>query len=542
MGLARELQLQVAFTSRGARGLHRDLAVLTRDLRGLEQRPGQRSMAVSYGAEQAASQITRVTRGVRQGLQATAGLAADFEDQMGRVAAISTQRMSDGEAAKAISTLSTTARKLGETTRYTAREAAAGMYELAVAGYDVEKQVKTMPAVLSLATVGQLEIAQSAEITANIMGGFQIEAEKSVQVVDRLAAAVTSGNLTMQDMGIAMSYAAPQAKQFGQELESMAGWMAVLGDAGLKGSKAGTGVRSTLLALGASASAATEEDAKKKAIFDKYGVTLEDDKGNLRDATAILGELGLAMARSGESNVTTSGEIKQIFGKQFGTTASVLMTSAAKGLGAMDTDRAGLSALMGKEVTEDQRKAIWEKESLQSRIGKVRESDGVAQKMAKRMEKTTKGQWREFESAMEETGIVLGEQLLPMLTEAMTELKPVLLSIAAFAKRHPDMVKGLAKFMLAIVATGAVVVPILHTVSALAGVAGLGGRILGGLGLGPAGSLASVGGGLGGGGFGGAGGGGAGGRQSRGEEAPARFVLRLQRHPRGGREDRLLQA
>lgn len=516
MGLARELQLQVNFTSRGARGLHRDLAVLTRDLRGLERRPGQRSMELSYGAEQAASQIHRVTNGIRRGLQATAGLAADFEDQMGRVAAISTQGMTEGQAAKAVATLSKTARTLGETTRYTAREAAGGMYELAQAGYDVEKQVKTMPAVLSLATVGQLEIAQAAEITANIMGGFQIEAGRSVEVVDRLAAAVTSGNLTMQDMGIAMAYAAPQAKQFNQEIESMAGWMAVLGDAGIKGSKAGTGVRSVLLSLGASAAGATKEDQKKQAIFKKYGVELEDEKGNLRDATAILGELGLAMARSGESNVTTSGEIKQIFGKQFGTTASVLMSSSAKGLGAMDTDLASLSAVMGTEVTEEQRKAIWEGASLQSRIGKVRESDGLAGKMAAQMEKTAKGQWREFESALEETGIVLGEQVLPLLTEGMRELKPIVINLAGFAKRHPEFVKGLAKFMLAIVAVGAVVVPILHTFSALAGIAGLGGRVAGRLGMGPAGSLAMVGGGLAGGGVGVA----AGGSRARGPASP----------------------
>lgn len=426
-------------------------------------------MAVSYGAEQAASQMQRVAGYAQQGIQMTAGLAADFEDQMARVGALSTAGMGEAEAIETLDALEKKARELGANTRYTAREAAEGMEFLAMAGFDAAKQLETIPAVLSLATVGKVEIAQSADIATNIMSGFGLAAEESTWMVDRLAKALVSGNVNLQELGVTMKYAAPLAKTLGQGAESMLGWADILGDAGLKGSTAGTGIRSVLLSLSA-------PKDKSEAIFKKYGVKRTDEKGNLRDATDIMAELGLAMARSGKGSGELAQEMKEIFGKQFVSHASVLMGAAAKGIATQDDDLSSLQAVMKDAgVTEEDRAKIWG-ESLQSRIGKIKDSDGTADEMAKKMEATTKGQWRAFKSQMEETGIVIGEQVLPILSEIMKELTPWLLKATAWAKENSGTVKFLAKASIALVGLTAILAPVLHLVSAILGLVGVAGR------------------------------------------------------------------
>lgn len=436
-------------------------------------------MAASYAAEQVAQQTSRVAGYARQGLQASAGLAADFEDQMGRVAALTTRGMSAEQAEDTYDALSAKARDLGATTRYTAREAGAGMEFLAMAGFDAQKQMETIPAVLSLATVGHLGVSRAADIATNIMGQFEIQADKSGVVIDRLAAALTSGNVNMEELGVAMSYSGKQAKDFGMDLESTLGWLDVLGDAGIKGSKAGTGITSMLISLSGAAKDPQQQTKKEKRqakIFKDYGIALTDKDGNIRDGTEIMAQLGLAMAKSGKTNVEKIGELQTIFGKIHAGKAAVIMSSAAKGLGAMDTDLASLSAAMGADVTEDQRKAIWEGQALQSRIGKVRESDGLAGEMAKKMEATTKGQWREFQSQMEETGIVIGEQVLPLLSDLMKQATPVLLEATEWAKENKDTVKFFAKAAIALTMVSAVLTPTLTIVSALLSLLGLAGK------------------------------------------------------------------
>lgn len=508
MGFLREMAFRIDFRSRGASRIHTDLVRLEKDISKMQRGVGgKRAMAISYGAEQAATQLERVSRYARQGIQATAGLAADFEDQMGRVAALSTRGMSEGEAAKTVQALSKKARDLGASTRYTAKEAGEGMEFLAMAGFDAAKQMGTIPAVLNLATIGHVEVAKAADISTNIMAGFGLEADKSTMMVDRLASALTIGNVNLQELGTTMKYAAPMAKGLGQQMESMLGWADVLGDAGLKGSTAGTGMRSILISLSSPKKAA-------KQVFKDYGVELADKDGNLRDATDIMSELGLAMARSGKGNTELSAELTDVFGKRFVSHASVLMAAGAKGLATQYDDLSVLQTLLGDSgIKEDGRAKVWD-ESLQSRIGKVKESDGLGKSMAEKMDATTKGQWRAFKSALEETGITLGEQVLPILIDIMNEVKPVIIDVAKWAKKHSGAVKFLAKAGLLFVGITAVLTPLLHIFSAIMGLGGLGGRVAGGFmapALGAAGAGSSALGGIGGGPRGGGGGGGGGG-------------------------------
>lgn len=430
-------------------------------------------MSASYGFEQTATQLDRVGQMAQRSIEQPVKLAMDFEDQMKRVAALTIRGLDAQAAEKATTELQNEARRLGATTRFTAGEAAQGMQFLAMAGYDAQRQIATMPAVLDLASIGALEVGRSADIAVNIMGGFQLSAEESTRVVDRLAAAVTAGNVTLTDLAYTMKYLGPVAKASGQDLESMLGWASYLGDAGIKGSMAGTGSREILARLAA-------PKGKGKKLLDKYGIETKDAQGNLRNATEILGEIGVAWAKSGKGNAEISQEAVDLFGKFHRSTALVLIAGAAKGMAATDVDLGHLQAAAGAGVSpkldEKAREELW-KNSLQRKIGLVRESDGLGQQMARRMESGTAGQWREFQSAMEETGITVGEQILPMLVDAMKALKPMVIDLATWAKEHPTLIKALGGAAILTVALTAIATPFLHFGSAIFALIAIAGKV-----------------------------------------------------------------
>lgn len=435
--------------------------------------PERRWMSASYGFEQTATQLERVGSMAQRSIEQPVKLAMDFEDQMKRVAALTIRGLDAQAAEKATADLQAEARRLGANTRYTASEAAQGMQFLAMAGYDAQRQIATMPAVLDLASIGVLEVGRSADIAVNIMGGFQLGAEESTRVVDRLAAAVTAGNVTLTDLAYTMKYLGPVAKASGQDLESMLGWASYLGDAGIKGSMAGTGSREVLARLAA-------PKGKGKRLLDKYGIKTTDEQGNLRNATEVLGEIGVAWARSGKGNAEISQEAVDMFGKFHRSTALVLIAGAAKGMAATDVDLGELQAAAGAGVNPKldakAREKLWN-DSLQRKIGLVRESDGLGSQMARRMESGTAGQWREFQSAMEETGITVGEQILPMLVELMKTFKPMVIELATWAKEHPTLIKALAGGAMLGIALSVFATPFLHFGSAIFALIGIMGRL-----------------------------------------------------------------
>lgn len=121
--------------------------------------------------------------------------AATFEQSMAKVKAIS------GATADEFANLRNQALELGETTVFTASQAADAQGFLAMAGFKTEQIMSAMPGVLNLAAAGQMEIARTADIASNILTGFQLEAGETGRVVDVMAKAMTSSNTNIEQLG-----------------------------------------------------------------------------------------------------------------------------------------------------------------------------------------------------------------------------------------------------------------------------------------------------------------------------------------------------
>src|SRR5690625_2962010 len=95
-----------------------------------------------------------------------------FEQSMARVGALS------GATEAEFQKLNETAKMLGETTAFSAAEAADGMGFLAQAGFNTNEIIAAMPGLLSAAAASQMELGQTADIVSNILQGFGLHADE----------------------------------------------------------------------------------------------------------------------------------------------------------------------------------------------------------------------------------------------------------------------------------------------------------------------------------------------------------------------------
>lgn len=223
-----------------------------------------------------------------------------FESAMSRVQGIS------GATGDELEKLTDQAMELGASTAFSASEAAAGMENLASAGFTVEEIMNAMPGLLDLAASSGADLATASEIAASAIRGFGLDASDAAHVADVFAEAAARTNAQTEDMGEAMKYIAPVAKAMGQSLEETAAAVGILSDAGIKGSQAGTALRGAFSRL-------TKPTKEMQKTMKRLGLSFYDAQGNMLSLNGILSELedgmeGLTQKQRNQALVTLFGQ------------------------------------------------------------------------------------------------------------------------------------------------------------------------------------------------------------------------------------------
>jgi len=211
--------------SRGFRGLQKHAASLRKSMDGLNQ--GIRGGAIA-------------TAPFAIGVAFATKTAADFEEQMSVVKSVilgTTEEMD---------TLNEVTKRLGATTAFTAKEAGEGAEFLARAGFSATQITSALPGVLDAAAASGVGLGEAADIIAGQIGAFGLKAEQAGEVADALSLTTALTNTNFTQLGEAMKFAAPIAKQAGLSLSATATAMGVLANAGVKGSLAGTALKNAL--------------------------------------------------------------------------------------------------------------------------------------------------------------------------------------------------------------------------------------------------------------------------------------------------------
>ena len=199
------------------------------------------------------------------------GLMKEFELTMARVRGIS------GATDQEFKSLSQTARTLGATTIFSARQAAQGMTFLAQAGFSANEIISATAASLTLAQAGSLELAAATDLTAKTIRQFGLDADQAGRIADVFAKAGASSNTSVTQLGEALKFVGPVARGVNVSLEETVAVIGALGDAGIQGSMAGTALRQIISTIQRPTSAAT-------ATLKQFGI-------EIADITALQGDL-----------------------------------------------------------------------------------------------------------------------------------------------------------------------------------------------------------------------------------------------------------
>ena len=369
--------------------LQREIIETEQELKRLEEQANQSATAlqkigatgekwkeVGGNIENAGKKLMPVTATVTALGTVSVKTAADFESSMSKVAAVSGATGSDLEA------LSKKAREMGSKTKFSASEAAEAMNYMAMAGWKTEDMLSGIEGVMNLAAASGEDLATTSDIVTDALTAFGLSAQDSGHFADVLAAASSNANTNVSMMGETFKYAAPIAGALGFSVEDTAEAIGLMANAGIKGSQAGTSLRTIMTNLSGDVKICGQN-------IGEVTIATTNADGSMRDLSDILADCRTAFSGLSESEKAAAAE--SLVGKNAMSGFLALMNAG-------EGDIAKLS-------------------------GAIDNCNGAAQSMADTMNDNLEGQLTILKSQLQELAISFGEILLPAVKSIVSFLQ-----------------------------------------------------------------------------------------------------------------------
>lgn len=349
----------------------------------------------AVGQALAAAGIAVALKKVSDAFVECVGVAADFEQTMSTVEALSQANEQDMAA------LAAQAKELGATTKFTAKEAGDAMGYMAMAGWDAKDMLQGMDGVLQLAAASGEDLAMVSDIVTDSLSAFGLTAKDTAHFSDVLAAAATNSNTNVAIMGETFKMSASVAGALGYSIEDVAVAMGLMANSGVKGSIAGTALRNTFNGL-------LEGVTLTGAAFGEYEYSAVRADGTMKDFGSTIDELRGYFEQMTEAERVNNA---QAIAGQRGYNGLLAI------LNATDADYAKLTA-------------------------SINNCSGAAERMASIKMDNLNGQLTLMNSAWDALKTTIGEEFNPEL-RSLAEIGTDLLTMAdAFVREHPALVKG----------------------------------------------------------------------------------------------------
>ncbi len=326
-------------------------------------------------------------------------VAGNFEASMSNVEALS------GATAEEMNALSSEAKELGATTKFTAKESADAMGYMAMAGWDAAEMLSGMDGVLQLAAASGEDLALVSDIVTDNLTAFGLTAADTAHFSDVLAAAATNSNTSVAVMGETFRNSASVAGALGYSINDVAIAVGLMANAGTKGSRAGTALRNIF-----------------GGLLD--GVTL---------TSAAFGEVEYSAVKADGTMASFSETIDDLRGYFNQMTEAEKVSNATVLAG--ERGYTGLLAILN--ATD---------EDYASLAASINNCSGEAAKMAAIKMNNMNGQLALLKSAWEAVETTVGEQFTPTMQDAYGAGADVLTEVNKFLQAHPTLVKAVATF------------------------------------------------------------------------------------------------
>lgn len=218
------------------------------------------------------------------------------------------------------------AKEVNEVTPLTAKDIASGEKYLAMAGNNVEQIEKMIGPAAKLASIFSMPVGEKggvADLMTNIMQTFNIPSQNATQVVDQLATAVNSANISLTDLAQSFQYSGAEFRNAKISMGDAAAAIGVLGNQGIQASSAGTALANMMRYLTLSVTGQKKTGSTMLKALGIDPASLVDSQGNLLRLDKIITMLGDKLR--GRRGIDISSALFNIFGVRGTRAASALL-------------------------------------------------------------------------------------------------------------------------------------------------------------------------------------------------------------------------
>lgn len=384
------------------RSLQREIEATEISLKNLEKQTGATYTAIGNKVKGVGSSIKGagkammpVTAGVVGAGAAGLKVAADFEAGMSKVKAVT------GATDKEFEALRQKAIELGASTSFSSEEVADAMTEMAKAGWSSQQIIDGMGGVLSATAASGEQLGSVSTIVADAITGFGLAAGDSARVADLLTQAANGGTIGINDLGESYKYIAPLAQSTGYSIEEITTALMAMSKSGIKGSQAGTSLRTTLTNM-------IRPTDNMAIAMEELGIEIANEDGTFKSFDELLG-----IMRGSFSGLTD--EQKAYY-------ASVI---------AGKEGQSGLLSLLNMTQTE-----------YDELTASMTHCKGVADETAAVMQDNLKAKVEQLGGALESLAIVFADNVLPLITDGVEAVTGWIEKFSQLdeghQKAHPD--------------------------------------------------------------------------------------------------------
>lgn len=296
--------------------------------------------------------------------------ATDFEAGMSEVKAISGATGSEFDA------LRDKAIEMGAKTKFSASDSADAFKYMAMAGWDASQMMDGIAGIMDLAAASGEDLATTSDIVTDALTAFGLQASDSAHFADVLAQASSKSNTNVGLMGETFKYVAPVAGALGYSIEDTAVAIGLMANSGIKGSQAGTALRSTITRL-------AKPVGEAKDAVEELGISITNADGTMKPLSQTMVEL-----REKFAGLTEEQKAQYA---------------------AMLAGQEGMSGLLAIVNASD--------EDFQKLTDEINNANGAAGDMASTMMDNTAGAVEQLKGALESAGILIGEKLTPYIRD-----------------------------------------------------------------------------------------------------------------------------
>lgn len=334
------------------------------------------SAATSAAFKKQAAMMQATGRTMTYGLTLPLGLigvasvkmAADFTKSINQVG------VATGVGGRDLQQLKDYALDMGAKTIFSANESAEAMLNLAKAGLSPAQIMGgALRSTMNLAAAGSMELAEAGNLVGASMKTFSLRAKDSGRVADALAGGANKSAADVRELALSLSQAGQSAAMNKLTLNETVGTLAAMADQGLRGSDAGTSMKTFLMRLNPVTKKAQEEMAR-------LGLTFYDATGQFVGMEAVSRRLQNALGHM--SDEERNAAIQVLFGSDAQRAANIVYRA-------------------GPKTIRDYTKATEER--------------GAAERMANAQMKGLPGALERAKGSLETAALVFGEALAPAI-------------------------------------------------------------------------------------------------------------------------------